>query len=148
MTTEEFRQAGKSSASFSTSDSFQVARPFADVAETIKKKAYECLSYDIGSTNRPLIGVGSSTHYYGRAKPTVTISKNRLELAFQIKYEHTVTKVPDDGYYYLVADAYPLGNGKTKIDLYWRTKVNTLARAVRLWATGENQGCADPSTYL
>lgn len=148
LTTGEFRQAAKNRQSFSTSESFEVKRPFADVVQTFKRKAPECLSYDIGSTRKPLIGGSSSTHFYGRAKPTLTVSGNKAELDFQIKYENTVTKAPADGYYYLVADVVALGANRTRVDLYWRTKVDTLARAVRGWAAGTNLGCPDPSTYL
>jgi hypothetical protein len=148
LTAAEFRQAARNRAAFSTSESFEVKRPFAEVVQTFKKKAPECLSYDIGSTRKPVIGFGSSTHFYGRAKPTLSVSANKAELDFQVKYKSTATKAPDDGYYYLVADIYPLGANRTRVDLYWRTKVDTLARAVRGWATGENLGCPDPSAYL
>ena len=148
LTTGEFRQAAKNRQAFSTSESFEVKRSFAEVVQTFRKKAPECLSYDIGSTKKPVIGIGSTTRFYGRAKPTLSVSANKAELAFQVKYENTATKMPDDGYYYLVADVYPAGASKTRVDLYWRTKVDTLARAVRGWASGTNLGCADPSTYL
>jgi hypothetical protein len=148
LTTGEFRQAAKNRQAFSTSESFEVKRSFTEVVQTFRKKAPECLSYDIGSTKKPIIGIGSSTRFYGRAKPTLSVSANKAELDFQVKYENTATKVPDDGYYYLVADVYPSGANKTRVNLYWRTKVDTLARAVRGWASGENLGCPDPSTYL
>ncbi len=147
MTPKEFRNAAKAGQALSTFESVEVNRPVAEVAATFKAKAAECLSYKIGSTKKPVIGIGSSTHYYGVTKPTVRRSKDKVELYFQVKYENTVGDVPKDGYYDLVADAYPHGK-KTRVDIYRRTKAGVLGEAVKGWASGENLGCPDPSTYL
>ncbi len=147
MTPSEVRKAGKSGQSLMTYESIEVNRPVAAVAQTFKEKAAECLSYKIGSTKKPVIGFGSSTHYYGVTKPTVKRSGDRVELYFQVKYENTVGDVPKDGYYDLVADAYPHGK-KTRVDIYRRTKAGVLGEAIKGWASGENLGCPDPSTYL
>ncbi len=147
MTPDEFRKAARAGEALATFETYDVNRPVAEVASTFRVKAAECLSYKIGSTKRPVIGVGSSTHYYGVTKPTVKKSKNKVELYFQVKYENTVGNVPKDGYYDLVADAYPHGN-KTRVDIFRRTKAGVLGQAVKNWASGENLGCPDPSTYL
>ena len=147
MTPDEYRQAAKAGNALSTFESIDVNRPLSEVAETFKAKAAECLNYKLGSTSRPVIGIGSSTHYYGVTRQTVRKSKNKVELYFQVKYENTVNKEPDGGTYHLVADAYPVGK-KTRVDIYRRTKVGVLGEAIKGWATGNNLGCPDPSEYL
>src|SRR3990172_8877542 len=105
MTTAEYRQAAKAGAAFSTSETFEVKRPFADVAQAFKKKAPECLSFKLGTTKKPVIGIGSSTHYYAVTRQTVRVSAQRVELYFQVKYENTLNQEPEGGSYHLVADA-------------------------------------------
>lgn len=131
MTTSEYRQAAKSGAALLTTETFEVNRPLSEVAKTFKKKAPECLDFAIGSTERPVIGIGSTTRYYGTAKQTVLVSENKAELHFQVKYANTITKEPQDGSYYLIADAYPSGKGKTRVDIYRRTCAKVLAEAVK-----------------
>jgi len=147
LTPKEYRTAAKAGNALSTFESFDVNRPVAEVAATFKAKATECLSYKMGETKRPVIGVGSSTHYYGVATPTVKRSKDKVELYFQVAYEHEVGNVPDKGMYHLVVDAYPHGK-KTRVDIYRRTNAGVLGEAVKGWASGQNLGCPDPSTYL
>lgn len=148
MTPGEYRQVARSGGAFSTSESFEVNRPFAQVAETWKKKAPECLSFKLGTTKRPVIGVGSSTRYYALTRQTVRVSAQKAELYFQVKYENTVTPEPEGGSYHLIADAYPVGGNKTRVDIYRRTKVELLAQAIRGWASGNNLGCPDPTQML
>lgn len=51
---------------------------------------------------------------------------------------------PDGGYYLLVADAQPVTQTKTRIDLYRPSMGHgVLIQAVKNWATGENIGCPD-----
>ncbi len=147
QTPSEYRTAAKAGNALSTYESIDVNRPVADVAATFRAKAAECLSYRIGSTKKPVIGFGSSTHYYGVAKPTVKKSSSKVELYFQVSYENEVGKVPKDGMYHLVADAYPHGK-KTRVDIYRRNNAAVLGEAVKGWASGENLGCPDPATYL
>lgn len=147
MTPNEYRQAAKAGSALSTFESFEVNRPLSDVAATFKAKAAECLDYKLGQTKRPVIGVGSSTHYYAVTRQAVKKSNNRVELYFQVKYENTVGKEPAGGSYHLVADAYSVGK-KTRVDIYRRTNAGVLGEAVKGWATGNNLGCPDPSQYL
>ncbi len=148
MTPSEYRQAAKAGQSLSTYETFEVTRPVAEVGQTFKKKAKECLSFAIGSTKRPIIGVGSSTRYYGLVTPTVKASDRRAELHVQIRYENTVGNIPKNGAYYLVADAYPTAKGTTRVDIYRWTKMETVGVAIKGWASGRNMGCPDPSTFL
>ena len=53
-------------------------------------------------------------------------------------------KVPEGGTYLLVADAYPLSGNRTKLQWFGPSRGHdTLIRAVKGWATGENLGCPD-----
>ncbi len=148
MTPGEYRQAARAGQSYSTYETFEVTRPVAAVGQTFKTKAKECLSFAIGSTKRPMIGVGSSTRYYGLVTPTVKASDRRAELHVQIQYENTVGNIPKNGAYYLVADAYPTAKGTTRVDIYRWTKMETVGVAIKGWASGRNMGCPDPSTFL
>jgi hypothetical protein len=147
MNPDEYRQAAKAGNALSTFESFDVNRPLSEVAATFKAKAAECLDYRLGSTSRPVIGIGSTTHYYAVAMQTVRKSKDKVELYFQVKYENTLNKEPEGGSYHLVADAYSVGK-KTRVDVYRRTKVGVLTEMLKGWATGDNLGCADPAQYL
>lgn len=142
MTPAEHRQAAQRGQSFFTSESFEVKRPFAEVAKTFKKMAPECLSFSLAETRKPIIGVGSTTQVYGKAKPTVLASDKKAELHFQMQFKNTVGAMPDGGMYYLIADAYPTGKGTTRVDMYW-LRVKLVAEAVKGWASGENLGCPD-----
>lgn len=143
MTPAEYRDAAKAGGALSMFETFEVKQPVAHVAQTFKKKAAECLQLSMGTTSKPVIGFGSSTRFYGSTKPTVLVSANKVELDFQVAVEKQVGNVPKDGMYYLVADAYPLKNGKTRVDIYRRTKVDVLAQAIRQWAAGNDTGCPD-----
>ncbi|HLQ02986.1 MAG TPA: hypothetical protein VK143_11890 [Burkholderiales bacterium] len=145
QTPAEHREAAKSGRTFFRSDSFEVKRPLAEVARTFQKKAPECLSFSMATTTRPNIGFGSTTNVWGKTKQTVLASANRAELHFQAKIKGQVGEEPEDGVYYMVADAYPVGKDRTRVDMYWITRVDLLAQAIRGWASGENLGCPDPT---
>ncbi len=147
LTPKEYRTAAKAGNALSTFESVDVNRPVAEVAATFKAKAAECLSFRMGETKRPVIGVGSSTHYYAVATPTVKRSTDKVELYFQVAYEHELGNVPKKGMYHLVVDAYPHGK-RTRVDIYRRNNAEVLGEAVKGWASGQNLGCPDPATYL
>lgn len=144
QTPAEVREAGKTRSTSYTHESIEVTRPFPEVARTFAKKAPECLEFSLSSTSKPMIGFGSSTTVYAWGKPTLRISADKAELHFQGKFLNMMGKVPPDGWYYLVADAYPLGRNKTKVDIYWAHS-QLVVEAVKGWASGENLGCPDPT---
>lgn len=147
MTVAEHREAAKNRMPVGPyrlkSETYVVKRPFAEVARTFDKKAAECLSGTLTSVSKPVIGFGQSTHTYGWFKPTVLGSAEKAELHFQAKFKNEIQKSPEDGVYYLVADASPASRGQTRIDVYWINRVDLIAEAVRGWATGDNPGCPD-----
>jgi len=145
LTPAEHREQAKSGRTFFRSDSFEVKRPLAEVARTFQRKAPECLSFSMATTTRPQIGFGSTTNVWGKTKQAVLVSPSKAELYFQAKIKGQVGKEPEDGVYYMVADASPVGKDRTKVDMYWITRVDLLAQAIRGWASGENLGCPDPT---
>jgi hypothetical protein len=55
-----------------------------------------------------------------------------------------VYEEPEGGYFLLVADAYPIDEKRTQVDLY-RPSIGhkVLIKAVKGWSTGKNVGCPD-----
>jgi hypothetical protein len=148
MNPDAFRTVVKDSQSrYFTSERYTVNRPLSQVTDTFKRKSKECLSFSLASTMKPTIGVGSSTHVYAVGKPTVFASPNRTSLHFQVKMDNVVGGQPPDGNYYLIADAFSAGGGKTRIQVY-RYRSGLLSTAVRGWASGEMMGCPDQTKLL
>lgn len=143
QTAEEFRKAVPG-AFMAKTETFEVARPFRDVAATFQKRAPECLEVMVQTTSQ----TATSCQVIGTAyKPTVVVTGERAELHVQQDHKHGVLKVytePPGGHYLLVADAYPLDKNRTRLQLFEPSLgYDVLIRAVKGWATGENLGCPD-----
>jgi hypothetical protein len=143
QTAEEFRKAvpGAFSAKVET---FEVDRPFSQVANTFQKMGPNCLAKTIKTTSQTTTSYQVIVTTY---KPTVLVSAKKAELHVQFHHEQgvvNVSKEPDGGYYLLVADAQPVTQTKTRIDLYRPSMGHgVLIQAVKNWATGDNVGCPD-----
>ena len=143
QTAEEFRKAvpGAFSAKVET---FEVNRPFSQVATTFQKMGPDCLSKTIKTTSQTHKSYQVIVTTY---KPTVLVTAKKAELHVQQHHEQgvlNVSKEPQGGYYLLVADAQPVASDKTRIDLYRPSMGHSvLIEAVKNWATGENAGCPD-----
>ncbi len=145
---KEFRiDMKKSKSRFVKVDSYEVKRPFAEVAKTFQQNGERCLKKTIKTTSStpsrygPMVHT-SITHY----TPTVIVTDKRAELHFQVRHEGVVNvvKIPEDGLYILVADAFPAGKKKTRVDMYYGTIGDkTLVKAIKGWADGTNKGCPD-----
>jgi hypothetical protein len=143
QTAEEFRQAVP--AAFSAKlETFEVDRPFTQVAGTFQKMGQNCLSKTIKTTSQTATSYQVIVTTY---KPTIVVTGKKAELHVQRHFEQgvvNVSKEPDGGYYVLVADAQPVTPTKTRIDLYRPSMGHgILIQAVKNWATGENVGCPD-----
>lgn len=143
QTAEEFRKAvpGAFTAKVET---FEVERPFNEVASTFKEMAPACLNKRIKTTSQTNRSYQVIITAY---KPTVLVTGDKAELHVQQHHEAgvlNVSKEPDGGYYLLVADAQPIDQNKTRVDLY-RPSIGhgVLVKAVKGWATGEQVGCPD-----
>lgn len=139
QTAEEFRQQIPA-ATFGKVQTFEAKRSFRDVTKTFQAKAPECLNVAVRTVERG----GSSTR---TLKPTVLASEKKTELHIQQTWSGNVIvpgRVPEGGLYYIVADATPIDRGRTRVDIYGPSiGADTLVRAIRNWATGENLGCPD-----
>ena len=143
QTAEEFRKAVPGAFS-ATVETFEVDRPFNQVANTFQKMGPNCLSKTIKTTSQTNMSYQVIVTTY---KPTVLVTANKAELHVQQHHEQgvvNVSKEPDGGYYLLVADARPINKSKTRVDLYRPSMgFGVLIQAVKNWATGENVGCPD-----
>ena len=143
QTAEEFRKAVP--AAFSAKiETFEVDRPFSQVAGTFQKMGPDCLSKTIKMTSQTTTSYQVIVTTY---KPTVLVVGKKAELHVQQHHEQgvvAISKEPVGGYYLLVADAQPVTPIKTRIDLYRPSMGHgVLIQAVKNWATGENIGCPD-----
>jgi hypothetical protein len=75
----------------------------------------------------------------------VIVGKNRAELHLQQHHKQGVMKIteePEGGYYLMVFDAIKLDGGNTRIEYYGPSMGHeTIIKAVKGWASGENVGC-------
>ncbi len=126
---------------------FDVARPLAEVAATMRKQSSQCLSIRIKLTAVNPLGMksdaGSITY-----KPTFISHANRAELHLQRKpegtNEHLMGDVPPGGAYKIVMDATAVSANRTKIDIYRMSFGGTdgqLLDTFTHWAKGDNLGC-------
>lgn len=143
QTADEFRKAVPRSFSAKV-ETFEVNRPFRDVAKTFQKKGPDCLNKTLTSTESG----ATSYHVVVTAyKATVLVSEKKAELHLQERHDKgvlSIYKEPEGGHYILVVDATPLDKKKTKIDMYRPTMGNDLLiNSIKGWATGENLGCPD-----
>jgi hypothetical protein len=146
QTADEFR-AAVPGAMTGKMETFEVDRPFSDVAATFREKGPECLNKTVTTTSTtpgnygPVVSTYTVTY-----KPTVLVTENKAELHVQ---QHTPNAVkvyqePEGGYYLLVADAYPAGENRTRVDVYCPSIGHSvLIDAVKGWGTGEVAGCPD-----
>ena len=143
QTAEEFRKAVPG-AFMGKVETFEVNRPFSDVAKTFQKKAPECLNVSVKTTSQTRQSYQVIVTNY---KPTVLVTEEKAELHVQQHHAAgvlNVTEEPNGGYYLLVADAFPLDKKRTRVDIYGPSIGHgTLIKAIKGWATGKNVGCPD-----
>lgn len=126
-------------------DSFEVDRPYKDVAATLRQKAAECLEVEIKliCTNCVFGGNMGKRNW----TPTLITNPERTELHLQFKRPDAIGQ-PPNGDYEIVLDAVPLDKKRTKIDIYrLRPQERFLQRTMAGWVRGEAlDGCPDLST--
>ena len=140
---EEFRKAVPG-AFMGKVETFEVDRPFSEVARTFQEKAPECLDVSIRTVSRTYMSYQVIVTTY---KPTVLVNGQKAELHLQFHHEQgvlNVTEEPDGGYYLLVADLFPLGENRTRVDLYRPSMgYDVLVKGVKGWAASDSSGCPD-----
>ncbi len=143
QTAEEFRKAVPG-AFLGKVESFEVDRPFSEVARTFQKRAPECLNVTIKTVSRTNMSYQVIVTTY---KPTVLVNGDKAELHVQFHHDQgvmNVTKEPDGGYYLVVADLFPLGDNRTRVDLYRPSMgYDVLIKGIKGWAANDSSGCPD-----
>ena len=140
----DFRNVVRNSP-FKSMESFEVARPLAQVAATLRKLSAQCLDISIKWTGNR--GVSGVTTY----KPTFIANSRKAELHVQRKKEGGMTTEiviggeRPNGTYRAVLDATAVSQTHTKIDLYLWSAIDDklLGKALKGWAKGDNLGCPD-----
>jgi hypothetical protein len=144
---EEFRQYIPR-ATFGAKQTYEVERPWQEVAKTFQARAPECLNVSVRTVES---GGGSYSNVLATYKPTVVVGASRAELHLQRKLKGNVIvpgKEPEGGNYMLVADATPVGRGRTRIDVYAPSLgADTLVKTINGWASGKNLGCPDMTKH-
>jgi hypothetical protein len=143
QTAQEFREAVPG-AFMGEVETFEVERPFTDVAETFQSKAPQCLSGRVRTTSQTNTSYQVIVSAY---TPTAHVSPERAEIHLQQHHEQgvlNVTKEPDGGYYLLVTDAYPVDAGRTRVEMFRPSMgYKPIIQAIKGWASGDNMGCPD-----
>ena len=143
QTAEEFRKAVPG-AFLGEVESFEVDRPFSEVARTFQKRAPDCLNVTIKTVSRTNMSYQVIVTTY---KPTVLVNGDKAELHVQFHHDQgvmNVTKEPDGGYYLVVADLFPLGDNRTRVDLYRPSMgYDVLIKGIKGWAANDSSGCPD-----
>jgi hypothetical protein len=115
-----------------------------EIGETFQTRAQECMNMRVRTVSQTNMSYQVIVSVY---KPTVVVSDARAELHLQRHHEKgvlAVTKEPDGGYYLMVADAYPVEGGKSRLQIIGPSMgYDVIYRAVLGWATGNNLGCPD-----
>lgn len=130
------------------SNTFEVARPLADVAGAMRTQSAACLNvrFELGHYNP--IGTKVSDGFI-TYKPTFINHAKWAELHVQSKHEvkgqRVMGKLPPDGGYEVVMDATAVSASRTKIEIFRafpndRT-VAAMENAFTHWAKGDNLGC-------
>ncbi|OGW47336.1 MAG: hypothetical protein A2078_09325 [Nitrospirae bacterium GWC2_57_9] len=144
---EEFRKSiGSGTHIVTTHDSFEVARPYQDVAAILRQKSGECLNVDVQVICTNCIG----NRNMGKQTWTATYisTAERTEVHLQLMRTDLIqVGAPPKGDYEVLLDAKPLDKGRTKIDIY-RLRPNTkfIHNAMKGWVKGETEGCPDLSS--
>jgi hypothetical protein len=137
-------QNAKSESMFSEKDVFVVKRPINQVADVFRKKSTECLNVTV---TRSWWDNGVYRQELRTYKPSMTVDKQRVRLMLQTKVVSGSTELggpPPDGWYMLVADAYPEGKNSTRVELYVQWTGDKIAfKAVKHWANATSMGCPD-----
>jgi hypothetical protein len=135
---------------YAKQDTYEVKVPISKVAAVLKEKSSECLQKSIRSTNLQSTGIGTTGYRTTSIvlTPHVLVTKERVRMTIQHKNVSqgtgNLSSMPEDGWYIMVVDAYPVDKQTTRIESYFRyTNYDVMQSAVKSWLTGKNMGCPD-----
>lgn len=132
-------------------ETFEVSRPYADVAATFQKKADECLldKKVVRTGCAGSIGAGRScSSQEVTYNPTVIRGAEKTELYLQVEMTKSLSlsgRPPEGGPYIIVADVTPISHDRTQIVMI-SPKAGYFTftpQAIKSWAHGTNLGCPD-----
>jgi hypothetical protein len=122
----------------------EVDRSYRDVSRTFKERAPVCLNVTMRSVEH---GGSSYSNVQYTFTPSVVIAERGTNLYLQERQEGSVLipgKMPDGGFYSVIADATPLSGNRTKIEIYTASRAyDVVVTAITGWASGQNIGCPD-----
>ena len=143
---EEFRRTA-SRALLPHTGALEIDRPLREVAAAFDKKAAECLDLTATATIVTITNYQEIIQTFVTTyKPRVVSTPERVELHVQwrTKGEINLSPAPEGGAYRLVADAYPVDAGRTRLQWFGPSAgEDFLVSAVKGWATGETMQCPD-----
>lgn len=136
-------QNAKDKSMHTQKETFEVKRPVSQIADVFRKKASECLNVTV---TQYWIENGRKRSLDRVFTPHVLVDKQRVRLTLQAKFVGTTElgSPPPDGWYIMVADAYPVAINTTRVESYFQwTSEHAAFKAVKHWATESNMGCPD-----
>jgi len=148
-TPDQFRELAKSS-SFGRIDNYTVNVPYRTAMARISKQAKKCLAIKVTQEITECSNTCDTYEHVYYYKPTMVGGKTHGELDLQQSVEgHVIaantSEMPKDGWYILVADIYPEGKDKTRLDVSRGLTLDKVSNAIRHWADKSNMGCPDLS---
>ena len=122
----------------------EIDRSVQEIGETFQERAPECMNMRVRTVSQTNMSYQVTVSLY---KPTVVATDQRAELHLQRHHERgvmRVTKEPEGGYYLIVADAYPVNGGKSRLQIIGPSMgYDVIYRSILGWATGNDLGCPD-----
>jgi hypothetical protein len=129
-----------------------IQRPYVAVANTIKKKAPECLDIAVRKEGTEYNGPYSfKKKWTTRYVSTIRVSSTKAELNLQFdvipRPKPDLQNTPPEGLYIMSITVTPVNKDTTRLVIYGGThQWKTIPQAVKNWATGTNMGCPDLSS--
>lgn len=137
QTPTEFRQGLQDNAKNDgiSIDKFEVALPYAQVTNLLKRNTNKCLNVTIVKSGRDTNGF--MQHIPNQYESFATISNKTAEI-------YSTRTTPGLKLFLVLADLHPISSTRTKVELYYYTSMfGQYGKAYKLWATGQDVGCPD-----
>ncbi|SCY66478.1 hypothetical protein [Thiohalorhabdus denitrificans] len=150
LTPDGLRSTASGGGVMNFQETYEVDRPYNEVAKTLEAQAKECLHQKV--VRRACYGMGACSETTLILTPSVVHGEEATEVHVQLRapeYTPSNEEVPEDGAYITVADAAPEGTDKTVMDVYSSKSIiaskTAIPNAIKHWAKGTNLGCPNLS---
>lgn len=144
---EEFKAQSEKSTG-KKMDSYVVNRSISRVVKSWRKQAKKCLNRRITYRTTEAGVYHPDTHM--DYKTDIRLGKRKIGVDIKAKMSRQIllgTNAPADGFFYImVAEAYSIGRGKTRIEVYRGTAKEgqaVLSRLFNRWGQGKSSACLD-----